>query len=246
MAQFIEKQNGRRRNIIFASAIFLIFACCYIFLAWLSSGGENWWVIDLIDGQNVFYGDDAYRFFLTRSVWVTPDLFKYNFVLPGQLLLDGVITWLVNGEIYFARISHALVGAGTLTFLYLTGRALALEQKYIVLAIAILGFMPRFAIMNLSFYGEVWLAFFLSISLLLYVRQKWMLLAAVAAWLPLMRPEGIFFLGPLALFFLANRRFKEFFLLIAPGFVFFIYLNLSFDNLVDYHYWRIELRRILS
>lgn len=94
---------SRFRTLIHAAdlpvaTIFLAFSVLYVTLAWLVCGGETWWVIDNIDSQNVFFGDDAYRFFLSRSAWVNPDLYTYSFVLPGQLLLDGAITALVGGD----------------------------------------------------------------------------------------------------------------------------------------------------
>ena len=84
-----------------AILLFLVFSMFYIFLAWVVSGGDTWWIIDIINGTNVFYGDDAYRFFLARSAWLDPSLYSYNFVLPGALILDGLIISLSGADLFF-------------------------------------------------------------------------------------------------------------------------------------------------
>lgn len=238
--------DNERLDIWIALLLFLGFSCLYFILAWLVSGPGNWWLIDNVDGQNIFFGDDAYRFFLTRSAWLDSDLYTYSFVLPGQLFLDGILTWLVNGDIYRARLGHALIGALSVGLTYLVARRLNISLMLAFLAAITLGMIPRFALMNLSFYGEMWLSFFLLLCFFLFINKRLLLLAFVAAWLPLIRPEGIFFLLPLAIYFAWYRRFWHLGWLILPGFVFFVYLNLSFDALKDYHFWRVELRRILA
>lgn len=239
-------KSDKRIDASIAFLLFISFVALYALLAWLVSGPGNWWQIDNVDGQNVFYGDDAYRFFLTRSVWLNPELYTYNFVLPGQLWLDGVLTWFVNGNIYYGRLAHAFVGAGSVGLTYLIGRQLNITPLLALLAATVLGLIPRFALMNLSFYGEVWLGFFLVLCLYVYLRKHLLALAFIGAWLPLIRPEGIFFLFPIAVCFLWHKRFWHLLWLVLPGFVFFVFLNLSFEQLLDYHYWRIELRRILA
>src|SRR5699024_10723197 len=138
------------------------------------------------------------------------------------------------------------VGAGSVGLTYLIGRQLNITPLLALLAATVLGLIPRFALMNLSFYGEVWLGFFLVLCLYVYLRKHLLALAFIGAWLPLIRPEGIFFLFPIAVCFLWHKRFWHLLWLVLPGFVFFVFLNLSFEQLLDYHYWRIELRRILA
>lgn len=227
-------------------AIFFSFLSLYIILAWLTSAGQNWWLIDFVDGQNVFYGDDAYRFFLSRSAWINPELYTYNFVLPGALFLDGVITFLVSGDLFLARCIHAMVGSGALALIWGVGVRLGISRYALLPGVVVLGLIPRYALMSLSFYGEVWLGFFLVLSLWLYLGRHFWLLALVAGWLPLLRPEGIFFLGPVWMAMLLKRRWKEAIVLVLPGVLYFVYLNISLPSLADYMLWRTELRRILD
>lgn len=225
---------------------FSVFALFYIWLAWLVSGGESWWVIDYIDGQNVFFGDDAYRFFLCRSAFLDEKLYLYNFVLPAQLLLDGIIINLVSGDLYYSRIAHALLGVAILALVYSIGRKIRLSNSSILFSVLVMAFIPRFALMSLSFYGEVWLTLFLCLSVFFYLKKRNFLFAILGGLLPLIRPEGIFFLIPLGAKLAWQRDFKSFFILISPGAVYFFYLLASLDSFEDYYYWRIELRAILD
>lgn len=64
--------------------LFLFFFASIYFasLVWLVSGPKIWWILDFINGTNVFYGDDAYRFYLANSAWIDASLYEYNFILP--------------------------------------------------------------------------------------------------------------------------------------------------------------------
>ena len=84
-------------------------------------------------------------------------------------------------------------------------------------AALVMGFLPRYALMSLSFYGEAWLGFFICFSLWLYLKKHFMVMALVASWMPLLRPEGIFFLAPLCLQMLLQKRFREVLLLLLPA-----------------------------
>lgn len=226
--------------------VFLVFSFFYLFLAWIVSGPGRWWIIDYIGNSNVFYGDDAYRFFLARSAWINPSLYTYNFALPGFLILDGTVISLAGGDLFVSRCLHGVLAAVELCLLWDVARHLGVRRWIMAPAIIVMGLLPRFALMSLSFYGEVWLGFTLCLLLWLFVRRHFMVMAIVVGFLPLIRPEGLFFLVALGGFFLSERRWKEAVLTILPGFLYFIFLYFSFDTLEDYWYWRQELRLILN
>lgn len=227
-------------------AIFFLFSTLYIFLSWVVCGGDRWWIIDYVDNSNIFYGDDAYRFFLARSAWLNPDLYTYNFALPGFLFLDGLVTTLAGGDLLLSRSVHAMLGAVTLCLVWDMGKQIGIGRYIMVAAILMLGLLPRYALMSLSFYGEVWLGFLLCLLSWLFLRQKWMAVAIVASLMPLVRPEGFFFLLPFLAVMLKERRWTHAALMLAPGFLYFLFLCVQLDSLRDYNYWRYELRRILS
>ena len=233
-------------SMLWRLSLFLFFVSLYVFLAWVVSGGEKWWIIDYVDGQNIFYGDDAYRFFLSRSFLLNPDLYHYNFVLPGAMVLDGLVTTLTDSDLLLSRCFHALIGSLSICLIYDSARSLGVTRKISFFAILLLAFLPRFSLMSISFYGEAWLGGFICLSIWLYVKKKYFWLAFVASWFPLLRPEGIFFLSAYGVFFIFERRWKELLLLFAPGSLYFLYLNIVLPDFAEYNHWRIELRKILS
>lgn len=242
-------QNEKTSSIFLRSDsffLFLGFSIFYVFLAWVVCGGDKWWIIDYIDGTNVFYGDDAYRFFLARSAWINPDLYTYNFVLPAFLLLDGMVVSVAGGDVFLSRCIHALFGALSITIIWQSGRLIGINKVVMFSAVMVMGLLPRFSLTSLSFYGEAWLLFILCFITYLYLTQRYLWVSIFASLLPLIRPEGMFLWVPLWASMLWNKRWKEAAVMLLPGLVYFIYLNVALQSLSDYGYWRIELRRILN
>lgn len=228
------------------AVIFCLFSMFYMFLAWIVCGGERWWIIDYVDNSNIFYGDDAYRFFLAKSAWINADLYFYNFVLPGFLLLDGAVTTLAGGDLLLSRCIHAALGAAGLCLVWDISRQLGMSVHLRVAILLLMGLLPRYALMSLSFYGEVWVGFLLCLIAWLFLRQQFLAMAVVTSLLPLIRAEGLFFLAPLFAFMVMKRRWTSAAVMILPGFVYFILLNVHFDALQDFSHWRTELRQILN
>lgn len=228
------------------SVLFIVFSCFYIFLAWVVCGGDAWWIIDHVDSTNVFYGDDAYRFFLARSAWIEPDLYTYNFALPGFLFLDGIVTFIAGGDIFYARAIHGFLAAASLVFIWRTGCLLGIRDSIMLPAIFIMGLLPRFALTSLSFYGEAWLVFLVCPIAYFYLDKRFRVVALIASILPLVRPEGMFLWIPLWVSMLLARRWFDAALMLLPGFIYFVYINIALDSLIVYGFWRIELRAILN
>lgn len=235
--------DGRGSRIALLLLLVLLFVA-YAGLAWLSSGSEKRWMIDVIANVTVLNGDDAYRFFLARSAWLDLSLYAYNYLLPVALMLDGVLSILLSEGLLAMRIAHAMVSVGALWLIYRTGRHLAIPATIMLLGCAVMGLLPLYAMVSLSFYGEVWLGFFLCLTTYAFVRQQWLLMAVAASVLPLTRPEGIFFFIPLWLYIASRRRFDAAALMVVPGMLYVMFLLGYLDNLSDYSYWRIELRKI--
>lgn len=229
-----------------ATSVFLGFATLYTLLAWLVSGGDRWWMLDHVGTFNVFYGDDAYRFFLARSAWLDADLYAYNFMLPGHLLLEGVLVSLAGAELLFVRCLHGLLAALALCLMWSSGRRLDIPAPVMHAGILVMGLMPLYAMVSLSFYGEFWLGFLLCLATLLTLQRRLTALALVAGVLPLVRPEGIFFLGPLWLQAVRERNWKAVAIMPAPGLLYALFLLVWLDNPLNVGAWRFELRNILA
>jgi hypothetical protein len=234
---FLEKVDG--------IILLACFSALYIFLAWAVSGGETWWILDIINGTNVFYGDDAYRFFLAKSSWLEASSYTYNFVLPAALALDGAVTTVAGGDLFWSRSIHGVLGAFGIFLLWDSGRALGLNRVAMIGACIIMGLLPRFAFTTLSFYGEFWLGFFICLALWLLVHRHYFLLAIASGVLPLLRPEGIYLFSCLFLFFALGKQWRNAATSVVPGFIYFVFLIIACDNPQDYMHWREELKNIL-
>lgn len=226
--------------------ILLLFSAFYSLLVWLINGGDTWWIIDFINGTNVFYGDDAYRFFLSKLAWRDADLYTYSFVLPGALILDGLVATLAQGDLFWARIAHGLITASALCFLWSAGRRLGIGRLIMFCAVLIMGMVPRYALTSLSFYGEFWLGCFVCVLIWSFASRYYTISALVGGLLPLLRPEGIYFLFPLWIYMLKEKRWREAVLMLAPGGIYAFHLVVSLSSLSDYSYWRQVLRQILE
>lgn len=222
------------------------FTSLYIFLACIVSGEHAWWVIDYVSGKNIFYGDDAYRFFLARSAWLDPALYAYNFNLPVSMVLDSIVVNLAGEDLLLSRCIHAFLGSCALVLVWRSGLLLGLRKSVMVCAILIMGMMPLYALVSISFYGESWLGLGLCMILWLFLRNRLVAASLVTGLLPLIRPEGIFFLVPLLVFMVKERKWYASSLMIMPGLFYFLFLLFWLPEFQDFMQWRIEVRRVLS
>ncbi|WP_246947576.1 hypothetical protein [Alcanivorax quisquiliarum] len=234
------------RDVAFCSFWLLVFLF-YASLAWLISGGTIWWVLDLMEGYNVFYGDDAYRFFLARSAFSSPELYTYNFVLPGSLFLDGFLAWVLSGDLLLMRIAHGAATTAALVCLWKAGRHIRIPSGVMLLALLILVLHPRFSFTALSFYGEVWLGAAVCFLLWLFVKKGLAGVAVVSGLLPLLRPEGIFIVTALAIYYSREGMWRLFALTLLPGGIYALYLLYAlYPDISLYWQWRVDLRIILN
>lgn len=239
-------QSNKFRDFLKCLPLFLVFLFFYMWVAWLVSGSDKSWEIDYIGFFNVFYGDDAYRFFLARSAWLDGSLYAYNYMLPANLVLEGAIVSLANGDLFGARVLHAALATVTLYFIWRSGRLIGIKPSVMLVSVAVMGFMPVYGFVSLSFYGEFWLAFLLSASVFFFLKRKYVLVSILFSVLPLVRPEGIFFLIPLWLFMVREKNWLAAVLMLLPGFLYGAFLFFSLPDPLVFGAWRIELRKLLE
>lgn len=220
---------------LLAAAAFFLFYCL---VGWLASGGQTWWHLDFVYGNNIFWGDDAYRYFLVRSAWLNPDLYFFNFLLPGQALLDGTLTSLAGDSLLAARVLKALVAATALFLLYRACIHLGTGRVPATAAMVLLGLMPLYGFISLSFYGESWFMVLLCLALWLYSRGRLVAACLVVSVLPLVRAEGILFVGFLSLYGLWLRDWRRFFIPGGAGFVYLLLILSVGPGLEGFLGWR--------
>ncbi|MFZ5723590.1 MAG: hypothetical protein ACOY33_07995 [Pseudomonadota bacterium] len=229
-----------------AGWLLLAVVALYVGLAWVTCGRAEWWALGVVDGQQVFAIDDAWRYYLAKTAWTDPALYHWSYLLPGAAAADGLLATLTAGELWLMRALHAIAGGATLWLVYLTGLQLGATRRAMTVSVLLLGLMPLYAFVFLSFYGENWLTLALAAGIWCFVSGRERAAVVLFSLLPLLRPEGIFMLAPLALHLLLQRRFALLALLGAPGFLYALYLLATLERIGDYMLWRLELASVLQ
>lgn len=227
-------------------ALLLLVFLCYAGIAWLGTAGPSPWILDIIDGTRLFSIDDAYRSFIYRQPWTSGELFAWHYVLPLNLLLDGLLSALLDDQLTALRIAHGAVACGTLALAWLAGRQLGLTRLEVAASLAIVACMPLYVFVSLGMYGELWLAFFYAAVILAVAGGRTLAAVILCSLLPLLRPEGLYLFAPFALWLLLERQWRLLALLFAPGSLYGLYVLANVDSLADYLSWRTELRDLLS
>lgn len=223
-----------------------VVAAAYALLAWVMAGQAERWALGVVDGQQLFAIDDAWRYFLARTAWQDGSLYQWSYMLPVATVADGILATLANGNLWLMRTAHVLPAVATLCLVYLTGRRLGAGRAMMTTSTLLLACMPLFAFVSISFYGENWLALLLAAGAWCFVAGRERTAAFVFALLPLVRPEGIFLIAPLGLYWLLRRRVDLLLLLGGPGLFYGLYLLAVLEHPDDYTRWRIELLAILQ
>lgn len=216
----------------------LLLLAFYCLLAWLTSGGDVWWHIDVVGNSAIYWGDDAYRLFLARSALLNGDAYWFSFVLPVVMLLDHLVVLLSADQLLLARFIKALLATGGLLLLWQTGRAMNIGRGALALALALLALMPLYFFVSMSFYGEAWLGLLVCVALWLHSRGHSLAVLWLVGLLPLVRPEGLFFVLCLVatVWFSAERR--RAWIPLLPGTLYFIAINVAGPGIFDYIAWR--------
>lgn len=231
------------------AAILCLFVVAFLvdgYVAYATSAASSQTALSFVSGWNIFGVDDAYRYFLARSAWINPSLYAWNYDLPAGLVVDGALSSLTGGNLVAMRLAHIPFLMLSLWFLYMSGRRLGVHRLLMAFSLLLLAFMPLYSLVMLSFLGEGWLTFFLCLALFLFTSGRYRACAFAVGLMPLVRPDGIFFVILMAGYFLKERRPICFFLLMLPGFIYFLYLLFALTDYSFYMAWRNELRRIMN
>lgn len=227
------------------AGLLLLLGLFYLWLAWVTAGQSDLWILTTIDGAQLFTIDDAYRYYLAKTVWLDPDLYHWNYVLPVALLADGLLATLTGGDLFAMRAMHMPAALATLWFTWRSGRNLGIESRWMLPAVLLLALMPVYVFVFLSFYGEGWMTLCLMAGVWCMTSERRQMAALLFSLLPLIRPEGIYFILPVGVWWLVSREWRSLIMLGAPGFIYGLYLLMRLDALGDYTNWRLALMAIL-
>ncbi len=216
-----------------AAAFFLLCLAGYLLLAWLISQPAYHASFGSIFGYRIFNIDDAYRYYLAATPVTTEGIWTWNYYLPLNLLFDGTFSWLSGHDAFWMRVPHILANVSGLWLVYRAGRYLDIHPAWSLLSCAALLLMPLYALVSMSFYAEGLLAALMGLVIYALASQRERLLAVTSAAMPFVRPEGVFYLGFLALERLWQRRFKQVLVMLLPAFGYFIAVLLVFHFSLD-------------
>lgn len=220
-------------------SIGLIAVYCYI--AFLVSGPSEWWYIDFVAGGNVYWGDDAYRYFLARTAWISTDVYWFNFVLPVSVILDGIITSLSGDNLWYARAIKSFPLVVSLLFIYYAAIRLGASRLWASVAVLLLALMPIYIFIGLSFYGEAWFSFLVAVSLYVLAHKRLRLSALVIGLMPLVRLEGLYFVIGFSLCALVWRDWRSALMVFLPGLSYGLMVVLLGPGVEAYTAWRLEM-----
>lgn len=202
-------------------------------------GDGEWIYVDEVGRNNFYWGDDAYRWFIARSAWLNPDVYWFNFSLPVWIFLEGLIATLSQDILLHARYLKAALTAISVILFYKACLKLGFLRWTSVAGAFLLASMPLYFFVGMSFYGESWLAFLITASLYCHVHGYRRSFLLIMAMMPLVRPEGFFFVVAFTAILLFQRRWRELPVMLSFGGIFFISIFV-FSEPSAFFGWRAE------
>lgn len=221
----------------------LALALFYGLIIRLVHGNGAWLYVDHVAETNIYWGDDAYRWFLARSAWINPDIYWFNFSLPVWVFLDGGVAALSQSDLLHARYIKAILAAFSIFLIYRTCLKLSLARWSALCATILLAVMPLYFFVGMSFYGESWLLVLVTVSIYCHVFDHKKLFLLSTAIMPLVRPEGFFLVLVFSILSLYQRKWRELVALLSLGFIFFISIFI-FSDIDAFIGWRVEALKI--
>lgn len=185
--------------------------------------------------------DDASRFFYYLQAFNNPDLYKWSFIQPVSLFFEGMLASILHQDIFWMRLAQAFLASLSLVALHQAGRHLGVRRLPMFGASLSLLFMPLYAIVSVSFYGEALLTADICFLLYFYSKNQQTGLILTSSIAPLIRPEGLFFLLAILVYQLAKRNIRNSLLILLPGLIYACYLLASQSSLDGYMQWRFQL-----
>jgi len=239
---FLRSSKNNKR----AFGSFVVFAGLFILyatLAWLARGGEVWWYVDIASGGNVFWGDDAYRFFLARGAFSNPDVWFFNFVLPLALLLDGILVLLSGYDQFLVRIFKALLLSLSWWFSYRACLRVS-ATRFALMASLLIYTLPLLMYVGMSFFAESWFILVASLAVYCWVSERRYLSAFLISLLPLIRIEGIYAVLAFSFYGLYLRDYRLFLMPYITGGLYFLLIIAIGPGVPSFLLWRVGMGQV--
>lgn len=228
------------KNIFPIAICFVLAAIVAVLVAWYVSEPLTKSTLYYFQNTHIFGFDDSFRYFISQDPFRGMGLWFWSFVLPGNIVVDGALSWAVNHNQFVMRVVHAFFYLAGVLFAFKAGLELGLNRIWLLLSVAMLVFMPYGMLLSMTFFGESLLAAIIGFLIYVLALNKKKMQMALLSILPFFRPEGAFLL--VASFFdsLFKRRFVFAVLLMLPSIFYLFVLLLYFDgDLFKYFDWRV-------
>lgn len=242
LSSFLRPYKNNKR----ALGSFVVFVGLFAFyttIAWLARGGDTWWHVDFASGSNVFWADDAYRFFLARQAFSNSESWFFNFVLPLALLLDGVLVLLSGYEQFGARVIKAALLALSWWFSYRACLRVS-APRFALMGSLLVYSLPLLIYIGLSFYAESWFIFFVSVATYFWVSERRYYALLLVSLLPLIRFEGFYVVLAFSLYGLYLRDYRAFLLPYIIGALYFLLILMVGPGVFGFMSWRADMAQV--
>lgn len=222
--------------------------CLYGFVIYLTTVGNNWWILDVFNNIRIWGMDDAYRFFLTSQAFSHPDYFNWSYLLPVQPVLDGGLSLISGHNIVFMRALHAGFYVIALGVFGRCVRDWLQSPRLGLLSALLLGLIPTCLFVAISFYAESYMQLLTIGIIWAFIYRRHNLLCALAGIAVLLRPEALFFVLSIGLYFALRRDWRRALAVFAPGCVYFLIIlaTCGWANFVGWreHFSAVQLMNV--
>lgn len=242
LSSFLRDHQNNKRAIGSFVVLVVLFAF-YVTLVWLARGGDVWWHVDVASGSNVFWADDANRFFLARQAFSNAETWFFNFVLPLALLFDGILVALSGYDQFWARVIKAGFLALSWWFSYQTCLRVS-APRFALIASLLVFTLPLLIFIGVSFYAESWFILLVSVAAYCWVSERRYSSLLLVSLLPLIRFEGIYVVLAFSFYGLYMRDYRAFLLPYVVGTLYFLLIATIGPGVHGFLSWRAEMSQV--
>lgn len=206
--------------------IILIIFGIFLFLDWFVSNPIR---AAIIDRDVLYFIDETFHYWYAKILPYNPSIILNPTAKFVYITISGIFLYLFPFGIISLRIMNTFFSIGILFILYKLTKKLGFDDRFSILAMLITVTFPAYFILSISTLTEIMFCFFLLTAIYLVYSKKYILSVILIALLPLIRQEGILYLGIWSFFLIKKSKIKFIPLLFIPSFLWMLsnYLLLS-------------------
>lgn len=172
-----------------------------------------------IDRSILYNIDDIFKYCYARIALVDPKVLLNPNAKPVLTVVFNFFLRIFPNNISTLRAVNSLFSAGLLCVLYKFTKELKFEEPYRSIAVIITAFTPIYFLASISTLAGIMFTFFLLSAVYLYYTDKNLCSAFIVSFLPIIRQEGILYLGLWVFFLFKKNKLKYTSILFIPSFI---------------------------